>query len=166
MKKIIIFLLLLGQIIWILHGGVIVGMRSISVEKIKSFELRSGNGIVKVVCANFFESMRQIIEFSCLAANFSNKKFPVKKEQKQKVSLCFVNFGESLSIKNITSFISWVLGCSIVQKDIPLVNNILLIYLWLMFLYLFLYRLNYFFLRARSSIGDNFLLVRGFYRKK
>jgi hypothetical protein len=161
MRRIIIKILLLGQVLWVFHNGIVMmNLQKNKFDNIESIEVRSGNGILKVVCINFLESMKQVIELSCLATSVGKKKFPQKSEQTQRVNLFYTNSTTCMTnmVRRINC-VGWELSFDIVPNSRLKIESMLLLYLWLMFLFLFLYRLRYFFLLARSSVGENYILL-------
>lgn len=164
MKKIIVKMLLLGQMMWVFHGGAVSNVEDYKINKLKSIEIRGSNSILKVVCVNFLESMKQVIELSSsLATNVSNKKIPNKNDQNQKTCLYFANVNTNNILTNwanskwnnneYNGSLMFILNNKLITM------NLQLSFLWSLCIFIYLYRLRYFFLRARSSIEKKFLVI-------
>jgi len=161
MKKTIIKLLLLLQVLWVFHGGVVLTQdSSATVGKMYSYNYDGFYGLVKIACTTFVESINRVVELSCDLPVFPEKRSDT--QPVQKVFLYFANFvSNMMNFKPISKITELVLDLSGLQNFQLLNFNITMNYLWLMFLFLYLYRLRYFFLRARSSISHNGILILG-----
>ena len=161
MKKNIVKLLLLCQVLWVFHGGVVLSKNSTSIEN-ESYSYNYGGfyGLVKIACTTFVESINRVVEVSCDLPVFPNEES--KQQPVQKVYLCFISLSANITnLEKITNITKYVLSLNVLQ-NFQLSNfNFTLNYLWLMFLFLYIYRLRYFFSRARSSIENSGIVIRG-----
>lgn len=162
MKKNIVKLLLLFQVVWVFHGGIVFTNSTSGESEKYSYNYGGFYGLVKIACTTFVESIGRVVEVSCDLPVFPSEES--KPQPVQKVCLCFISLNARITnLEKITSMVRYILSLktNILQNFRFSTLNFVLNYLWLMFLFLYIHRLRYFFLMARSSIWDNIVSYRG-----
>jgi hypothetical protein len=162
MKKFVVGLLLLGQILWVCHNGFVFSGEDKTLPAIENIEVQGCFGLFRVVYSNFIESMESVIEIACKVGGMSEGSVPVSKESGKREVLYFSAGSGVLS--SIVFKMLDVRGYTdelLVENDIVIRVGILLSSLWLLGIFLWLMRLKYYYLRPRGSIDGIVVNVLG-----
>ena len=159
MRKIFVNILLVCQIGWVLHGGVVINqVQSEPVQKKYSYTYGGFYGLVKIACTTFVESVNRVIELSCDLPVFPEDK--TSEKPIQKVQLIFVNSLTNISVRYFSQIEQLKTKMDSVFNFQLSTFNFQLNYMWLLFLFLFLYLQNCFNLRPRGNIDGNISMLK------
>jgi len=169
MKKIVILIILIGQLVWTFNSGfsTIVGYSG-DFERPVIVEIRGFSGVIKVVHSSFIDTLKKVIELSCLIPQLPGSENTEKDENKKNDTrqnpLYFCN--QSLNLNNSSLWrIKQLVGHSLATTKNNITNSMSmsLCGLGLMtgFLLLYLYKLKFCIYTPRGSISDilNFLEI-------
>jgi len=158
MKRIVVGILLLGQILWVCHNGFVFSVEDKNLPTIQEVEIRGCFGIFRVVYNNFLESLGRVMELACEVGGMSEKRVPMRGEGGKREVLYFStgsNFINNLLVRWDNIFGSSrgiILGKMFGEGVVFRINM-----LWMLGIFIWIVKLRYFYLRPRGSI-DSWLI--------